>query len=134
MPQTAPLAVDKLAQAYKNAARELVPEYDEFGIEASLHQEDPWRERVAIAEAFSHLAPLLESGEVMSFFRLLIDQQALGDKSEVVRLKMLEVRGYARSESVHTYVFSAGGYSDYRRSGQGQSSSAYGYVPKASCI
>jgi hypothetical protein len=98
MPQTAPLAVDKLAQAYKNAARELVPEYDEFGmlIEASLHQEDPWRERVAIAEAFSHLAPLLESGEVMSFFRLLIDQQALGDKSEVVRLKMLEKCTYLR--------------------------------------
>lgn len=71
-----------------------MPEYDQFGmlVEESLHQQDPWQERVAIAETFGHLASLLHPSEVTVFFRLLIEDQALGDRSETVRSKMLEVR------------------------------------------
>ena len=94
MPDSAASAVQQLATAYKSAAKEKMPEYDQFGmlVEESLHQQDPWQERVAIAETFGHLASLLHASEVASFFRLLIDEQALGDRSETVRVKMLEVR------------------------------------------
>lgn len=93
MPDSAPAAVALLCDAYKTAAKEKMPEYDQFGmlVEESLHQQDPWEERVAIAETFGHLAPLLQSSEVNTFFRLLINDQGLGDRSEAVRGKMLEV-------------------------------------------
>lgn len=93
MPDAAAGSVKLLSEAYKVAAREKMPEYDQFGmlVEASLHQQDPWQERVAIAETFGHMASLLGPSEVTAFFRLLIDEQGLGDRSEAVRSKMLDV-------------------------------------------
>lgn len=100
-PDSAASAVEQLAAAYKSAAKEKMPVYDQFGmlIEESLHQQDPWQERVAIAETFGHLAALLHASEVVSFFHLLIDEQALGDRSEAVRSKMLEVSLHEYSSS-----------------------------------
>jgi hypothetical protein len=87
-------ALKRLARDYKEAARERLPEYDRFGmlIEASLHQEDPWQARSAHAEALQHLAPFYESEQVEQLFQLLVADQALGDRSEQVRSKMLDVR------------------------------------------
>lgn len=94
MPDSVSIAVEQLSKAYKDAAKEKLPVYDQFGmlVEESLHQQDPWQERVAIAETFGHLASLLQPSDVAKIFHLLIDEQALGDRSEAVRGKMLDVR------------------------------------------
>lgn len=93
MPESVSTAVQRLSDAYKLAAKEKLPVYDQFGmlVEESLHQQDPWQERVAIAETFGHLAAILQPSDVAEIFRLLINGQALGDRSEAVRGKMLEV-------------------------------------------
>lgn len=88
-----------LARTYAEAARERLPEYDRFGmlVEASLYQADPWQHRVAIAEALQHMAASLGSSEILNLFKLLIDGKALGDRSEAVQSKMLDVR------TLHTF-------------------------------
>lgn len=93
LPALTSKSVAMLSEAYKSAARERLPQHDEFGmlIEASLHQEDPWAERAAIAQALQHLAPHLAAEDVQNVFQLLIRDQALGDRSEAVRTEMLEV-------------------------------------------
>jgi hypothetical protein len=60
-------------------------------VEASLDQTDPWQHRVAIAEALQHMAASLGSVEIASLFQLLIAGKALGDRSEAVQSKMLDV-------------------------------------------
>ena len=95
LPQSAKITIDLLARDYREAARERLPEYDRFGmlIEASLEQQDPWQHRVAIAETLGHMSEIYGSEEVVAVFKLLIQEQALGDRSEIVQSKMLNVRG-----------------------------------------
>lgn len=61
-------------------------------IQESLNREDPWRSRVAEADALGHLAPTFGDADIGPLFDLLIDQQSLGDRNEEVRSKMLTVR------------------------------------------
>ena len=88
-------ALGRIARDYQEAAKERLPEYDRFGmlVEASLHQQDPWQHRLAIAEALQHMAKLFGSKEVSALFSLLIQEQALGDRSETVQSGMLQVSG-----------------------------------------
>lgn len=73
----------------------MLPEYDQFGmlVHASLDQEDPWKTRVAQAEALRNMAHLWGPAEVVTLFEMLIDGGALGDRVEAVRTRMLEVIG-----------------------------------------
>lgn len=75
-------------------AKELLPEYDRFGmlVEASLNAQDPWRTRVAQAQALRLMASAFTSAHVFKCFELFIQQEALGDRSEEVRSAMIEVR------------------------------------------
>lgn len=74
-------------------AQELVPEYDRFGmvIQESLDREDPWRSRVALADALRHLTPYFTESDMSPLFDLMIEKQSLGDRSEDVRSNMLRV-------------------------------------------
>ncbi|BGP21302.1 translational activator of GCN4 [Rhodotorula toruloides] len=85
-------ALIQLIAEYEDKAKELVPEYDRFGmlVEESLSREDPWRTRKAIATTLRLMADLFSPAEVETFFDLLIAGKALGDRSQSVRTEMLE--------------------------------------------
>ncbi|GAA6024607.1 hypothetical protein JCM11491_006044 [Sporobolomyces phaffii] len=85
-------ALVQLIAEYEDKAKELVPEYDRFGmlIEESLDAEDPWKSRKALASTLRLLSPLFSPVDVKTFFDLLITGQALGDRSQSVRSEMLD--------------------------------------------
>ncbi|KAI8841708.1 armadillo-type protein [Chytridium lagenaria] len=69
------------------------PEYDEYGmvVAASLEKEDDWRSRSGIALALKACAPVIDSkATIESLFRFLMDEEALGDRSERVRSQLLD--------------------------------------------
>ncbi|KAJ7600549.1 armadillo-type protein [Mycena floridula] len=90
-PETAEGTVNALQAEYRDKAKILAPEYDQYGmvIAQSLDRSDPWTTRVAIARSFELLVPLLPSSEVVPFFKFLIEDQALGDRTPDVRKGML---------------------------------------------
>ncbi|ORY90168.1 ARM repeat-containing protein [Leucosporidium creatinivorum] len=85
-------AIQQLVVEYKEKAKELLPQYDQYGmvIEESLNAEDPWRARKAIATTFKLVAPYFSPADVAAFFDILIAGEALGDRSQSVRSEMLE--------------------------------------------
>ncbi|GAA5986671.1 hypothetical protein JCM11641_001358 [Rhodosporidiobolus odoratus] len=85
-------ALMQLVAEYQDKVKELLPEYDRFGmlIEESLSREDPWKVRKALATALRLLSDLFSPADVKSFFDLLISGQALGDRSQAVRSEMIE--------------------------------------------
>lgn len=58
-------------------------------IASSLDRSDPWPARLAVAQTFRHLAPSFTEAEVEPFFRFLIEDEALGDRTPDVRRGML---------------------------------------------
>ncbi|KAJ7066647.1 armadillo-type protein [Mycena amicta] len=90
-PQTLHNTVTSLQDYYRDKAKVLAPEFDEFGmvIAATLDRSDPWQARVATSNAFQLLAPLLSEDEVEPFFVFLIQNEALGDRISDVRQGML---------------------------------------------
>lgn len=92
--QSTESALNLLVTAYVTDSRDITDQFDRFGLlmHASSDQEDPWYARVAQADALTCLAPHWRDEDVERLFDLLINKKALGDKSESVRAKMLEVR------------------------------------------
>ncbi|KAF9234000.1 armadillo-type protein [Melanogaster broomeanus] len=91
-PQTSEKIVTALQDLYREKAKILAPEFDQYGmvIAQSLDRADPWPTRVAIAVAFEQLAPSFPDTAVESFFNFLIQDEALGDRSPEVRREMLQ--------------------------------------------
>ncbi|GAA5922766.1 Gcn1p [Sporobolomyces koalae] len=91
-PDHAADALMQLIAEYQEKAKELLPQYDRFGmlIEESLDAEDPWRSRKALATTLRLLSPIFSPVDVKTFFDLLINGEALGDRSQSVRSEMLE--------------------------------------------
>lgn len=83
----------QLVAEYQEKAKELLPQYDRFGmlIEESLDAEDPWKARKALATTLRLMSPIFSPVDVKTFFDLLINGEALGDRSQSVRSEMLEV-------------------------------------------
>jgi HEAT repeat protein len=50
---------------------------------------DPWQARLAIAQTFEHLAPVFSEEVTVPFFKFLVKEEALGDRSAEVRRGML---------------------------------------------
>ncbi|KNZ52619.1 hypothetical protein VP01_34g8 [Puccinia sorghi] len=90
-PHLAKLALAEISTRYQYLARELVPEYDQFGmiVPESLDRNDPWQHRLALAQALCLLAPSWEKDDVLPLFDFLVAQKALGDRNEDVRTRML---------------------------------------------
>ncbi|THU98405.1 ARM repeat-containing protein [Dendrothele bispora CBS 962.96] len=90
-PQSIKDTLATLQDYYRDKAKILAPEYDEYGmvIAQSLDRTDPWQARVATARTFQHLAPFFSKSEVESFFQFLIRDEALGDRTSEVRKGML---------------------------------------------
>lgn len=55
----------------------------------SLDRADPWPVRVSISRVFELLAPLAPQTQVVPFFKFLIEDEALGDRTPEVRRGML---------------------------------------------
>ncbi|GAA5985182.1 hypothetical protein JCM5350_004261 [Sporobolomyces pararoseus] len=85
-------ALMQLIAEYQEKAKELLPQYDKFGmlIEESLNAEDPWKSRKALATTLRLMSPIFSPVDVKTFFDLLINGEALGDRSQSVRSEMLE--------------------------------------------
>ncbi|KAJ3828802.1 translational activator GCN1 [Lentinula raphanica] len=90
-PQGITETMSVLKDYYRDKAKILAPEYDQFGmvIAESLEQSDPWQARLAVSHAFQQLAPLFVEAEVLPFFHFLIQDEALGDRTPEVRRSML---------------------------------------------
>ncbi|KAI6029055.1 armadillo-type protein [Pisolithus microcarpus] len=92
LPQTNEKTIIALQDLYRDKAKILAPEYDEYGmvIPETLDRLDPWPTRVAIASIFEQLAPFFPDTEVEGFICFLIKNEALGDRSSEVRRGMLQ--------------------------------------------
>ncbi|KAJ7449659.1 armadillo-type protein [Mycena latifolia] len=90
-PQAVHSTVTALQEYYRDKAKILAPEFDQYGmvIAASLDRSDPWQARVAASYTFELLSPLLPEDEVQPFFTFLIQDEALGDRTAEVRRGML---------------------------------------------
>lgn len=91
-PATLPELMDALEALYAAENKDLAPEYDEFGLvkDATLHREDPWRVRLAVAQTLQALAPLMPAARVLPWFRFALQAgYALSDRDERVRSAML---------------------------------------------
>ncbi|KAH9915889.1 armadillo-type protein [Fomitopsis serialis] len=90
-PQMISEVLNALQEYYRETAKVLAPEFDEYGmvIAQSLDRSDPWPTRIAIARAFEFLAPAFGDGDVDPFFKFLIQNEALGDRHADVRRCML---------------------------------------------
>ncbi|KAH7334649.1 translational activator GCN1 [Rhizoctonia solani] len=92
LPETLAQLMLTLEELYREKAKILAPEFDEYGmvIESSLDRADPWPARAAIANTFRHLAPYFTETEVVPFFEFLIKDEALGDRHAAVRRNILD--------------------------------------------
>lgn len=59
-------------------------------IASTLDRPDPWETRLAIADTFYQMAPLLHDEDIVPFFDFLIQHEAIGDRRSDVRRRMLE--------------------------------------------
>ncbi|KAE8244826.1 hypothetical protein A4X13_0g6225, partial [Tilletia indica] len=78
---------------YHEKAKLIQPEYDQFGmvIDGTGNQQDPWRARVSVALTIKNLAPHLNPlTDVPAIFDFLVSGQAVGDRSDRVRQRMLD--------------------------------------------
>ncbi|WFD24695.1 translational activator of GCN4 [Malassezia equina] len=92
-PDTLPTLLEALWQLYKSQTYSLEPEYDQYGmvIESTLHRQDPWPVRLAVARTLQALAPLFRPQDVVPFFQVAMQQHsALSDRDERVRRAMLD--------------------------------------------
>ena len=91
-PTSVSSALQKLIDLYRERNKLLLPEYDKFGmiVEGTENRKDPWEIRSAIASTFSELAEYLSSDDIAPFFTFLIKEEALGDRNESVRIKILD--------------------------------------------
>lgn len=89
-PHIARHALVEISSRYEFLARELLPEYDKFGmiVPESLGRADPWQHRLAGANALCLLAPHWGSEDILPLFDFLV-QKSLGDRHEEVRARML---------------------------------------------
>ncbi|CEG70748.1 hypothetical protein RMATCC62417_06588 [Rhizopus microsporus] len=91
-PDTVGATLQAIYDRYKVLAAPLTPEYDEYGmvIPETLDRPDPWKARVGLALTLKAMAPFMQSQNAPNFCKFLIVGQALGDRHELVRSRMLE--------------------------------------------
>ncbi|CAO3663041.1 unnamed protein product [Rhizopus stolonifer] len=109
-PTTVQATLEAIYTRYKVLAAPLDPEYDEYGmiIPETMDRVDPWKARVGLALTLKATAPFMKSQNAAGFCRFLINGQALGDRHEQVRSRMLEagmatINAYGK-ESVEEFL------------------------------
>ncbi|KAJ8518630.1 hypothetical protein ONZ45_g4322 [Pleurotus djamor] len=90
-PQSVQTTLETIQAYYREKAKILAPEYDEYGmlVAQSLERSDPWPARLAAGHTFTLLAPLFVAESVVPFFNFLVNDGALGDTVADVRREIL---------------------------------------------
>ncbi|KAF8447085.1 armadillo-type protein [Kalaharituber pfeilii] len=89
-PEVFPSILQSLKDLYRDKAKPILPQFDEFGLMKKIDMRDPWEARSGIARAFKELAPVFTSDELVGFAQFLIQDKALGDKIASVRDEILD--------------------------------------------
>ncbi|KAG8875312.1 translational activator of GCN4 [Tulasnella sp. 331] len=91
LPTTVGPVIAMLRATWKEKAKSLGPKLDEFGIviDETIGLTDPWEARVALAETFQQLAPVMDPDAVITFITFLINDKALNDRNSSVRRAIL---------------------------------------------
>ena len=111
-PDTFGELLEALQMLYHSENYSLEPEYDQYGmvIDSTLHRQDPWHVRVAVAGAIEASASSFRPLDVVPFFVFALQPgRALSDRHEAVRHAMLEASSAvidARGESVLSELLS----------------------------
>lgn len=78
-----------LQETYKEKAKPRVPERDEYGMPRKTDLRDPWESRDGIALAFKELTVGFKDSDLIDFFRFMVYEGPLGDRSATVRDEMV---------------------------------------------
>ena len=79
-----------LEDTYREKAKPIAPERDEYGMLKKTNLADPWEARSGIALAFKEAASIFDPSKLVSFIEFLINDSALGDRNVTVRDEMIE--------------------------------------------
>lgn len=89
-PESSNDVVAALVNLYREKAKPLVPQYDEYGMLKKSDNKDPWEARSGVALALKALAELFDHNKLVEFSRFLIDEGALADRYPLVRDEMID--------------------------------------------
>lgn len=89
-PSTFPTILQVLKDLYREKAKPILPQPDEYGMIRKVDVRDPWETRSGIASALKELASVFTQDELVGFAQFLIVDKALGDKVATVRDEVLE--------------------------------------------
>ncbi|KAH7118939.1 translational activator [Dendryphion nanum] len=82
--------LQNLQNTYKDRAKPRVPERDEYGMPRKTDLRDPWESRDGIALAFKELTHSFKDKDLIDFFKFMVYDGPLGDRSATVRDEMVE--------------------------------------------
>ncbi|KAI9801043.1 MAG: hypothetical protein M1825_003578 [Sarcosagium campestre] len=106
-PATFSVILSTLEGEYRQRAKPLVPELDEFGLQKKKTLRDPWEGRSGVALALKELVPIFEPSSLEQALRFLIDDGPLGDRVATVRDEMVDAattiiahRGHSKVEEL----------------------------------
>lgn len=89
-PKSTGKIIDALVDLYREKAKPLVPQYDEYGMAKKQDMKDPWEARSGVALAWNNLADVFDNSKLVEFCRFLIDEGALADRNHFVRGEIIE--------------------------------------------
>lgn len=89
-PETTSHVVEELIRVYREKAKPLLPQYDEYGMLKKSDTRDPWEARSGVALALKALADLFDHNNLVDFSRFLIDEGALADRNNLVREEIID--------------------------------------------
>ena len=89
-PETVNSVVDELVRVYREKAKPLLPQYDEYGMLKKSDNRDPWEARSGVALSLKALAGLFDHAKLVEFSRFLIDEGTLADRNSLVREEIID--------------------------------------------
>jgi HEAT repeat protein len=89
-PHVVGVVVETLIDLYREKARPILPQYNEYGMMKKVDSKDPWEPRSGVALAFKALAKSFDHNKLTEFSRFLVQEGTLADKNPVVREEMIE--------------------------------------------
>ena len=90
LPEFTNNVVEALLQTYREKAKPLLPQYDEYGMLKRIDTRDPWEARSGVALALKALSDVFDHKKLVYFSQFLIDEGALADRNPLVRDEMID--------------------------------------------
>ncbi|KAI5776643.1 armadillo-type protein [Geopyxis carbonaria] len=96
--------LEALINLYREKAKPLLPQYDEFGMTRKLDTKDPWEARSGVAMALKELSDIFDHTKLLEFSQFLIGEGALADRNSYVRDEMIDAATTIISEQGGSHV------------------------------